>query len=191
MNEIQLIRGQLSAESTRAAAVAQACLHALEHETVKTRAAAPVPEFRNACVEYLVRVLAAFDERDQRLGDLLRAQPTGDDVPRRALESALALQGCGREALEKLESAYREQAVAPAQHAWRAFVQYLQEVWKARRDRIDQLLAANNRVTDWRAIGGIDADSMLQERRGYARVCALLPARVMLPPLAALAALEE
>lgn len=186
MNEIQLIRSQLSAESTRAAAVAQACLHALEREPSKARAAAPVLEFRTACVEYLVRVLAAFEERDQRLGDLLRAQLTADDVPRRALESALALPGRGRETLEKLEGAYCEQAVAPAQHAWRAFVQYFQEAWKARRDAIEQLLGANNRVSDWRAIGGIDADSMLEERRGYARVCALLPAGVMLPPPAAL-----
>jgi len=37
------------------------------------------------------------------------------------------------------------------------------------------LLATNSRATDWRTFGGIDADSILEERRRYAQVCARVP----------------
>jgi hypothetical protein len=180
MNEIALIQGQLAAEKSRASAVAEACLRALEREH---GAAEAVGEFRSACVDYLVRVLAAFEERDQRLADVLRALPT--DGSRERLERALALPGRSRDALEKLQSACASPPGALALAAWRTFEHELVHGWGARREALAGLLAANTRVADWRAIGGIDADSIIEERRGYAQVCALLPAGVLLPPVGA------
>jgi hypothetical protein len=179
MNEIELIRGQLLAERQHASAVAQACLLAVEREHGSDAATG---EFRAACVDYLVRVLAAFEERDQRLADLMHAQRTFDVAVREALERALALPGRGREALQRLEVASAKPAGPPAQDAWKRFVQYFNGPWCARREALDAQLATNHRVTDWRALSAIDADSVLEERRGYARVCGLVPAGVILPP---------
>jgi hypothetical protein len=183
MNEIALIRAQLAAEKTRAMRVAEACLQALEHGH---GAASATQEFRSACVDYLARVLAAFEERDQLLAELLRAPADPDDESRQALERSLALEGGSREALQKLERAGAAPAGAAAQQAWKAFAEHLVRVWGARRDALDAaLLAANTSVSHWRAIGAVDADSILAERRGYACLCALLPAGIMLPPATA------
>jgi hypothetical protein len=183
MNEIQLIRGQLATERAHAAAVAEACLRALDRDQsgVLTEGS-PLQQFRKACVDYLVRVLTSFEERDQRLSELVHAQLAPEDATRRALEQVLARHGRSREALEKLEAACASAQGSTPQHLWRAFVQHFNDVWGARRDAVEALLAPNTRVGDWRAMGGIDADSILEERRSYARVCAMVPAGVMLPP---------
>jgi hypothetical protein len=178
MNEIQLIRAQLAAERAHAASVAEACLRALERQEAGALApGSALFEFRAACIDYLAQVLTAFEERDQRLGELLQAQAPARDSDA-ALLQALAQRGRGRETLEKLAAAGTAHA---ALAGWRAFLQSFHTLWNARREAIDALLAANQRVSDWRAMGGVDADSILDERRGYARVCALLPAGVLLP----------
>ena len=61
------------------------------------------------------------------------------------------------------------------------FAQYFDGPWASRRDALDALLACNNRPTEWRLIGGIDADSILEERARYARVGKTLPAGRYLP----------
>jgi hypothetical protein len=180
MNEIQLIRAQLTAERQNASTVANACATAFgRRNAVASSSGSSLQEFRQACVEYLVCVLAWFEERDQRLTDLWYARLAPGDAARRALEDVLASPGRGREALEKLEAALAcTSAPSPrssAQESWREFAQFFNSAWSARRDAIDALLAANTRTTDWRVISGIDADSILEERNRYARVRTALP----------------
>jgi hypothetical protein len=186
MNEIQLIREQLAAERRHASAVANACASALGRVAMHELMSGPqLAEFREACVEYLVCVLAWFEERDQRLGDSARARLAPEDPARRALEELLARPGRSRDALEKLEAACngagRGRDRHDAQASWQEFAEYFNRTWSARRDAVDGLLAASSRVTDWRAVAGIDADSILEERQRYARVCATLPPGVTLP----------
>lgn len=170
MNEIQLIRDQLASERAHASAVARAC------------AVAARGEFAETCVEYLVRVLAWFEERDQRAGDLARSRPA-EPAAGGALAEALARPGRSREALEKLERAVAGGSRAAASDPsplWQEFARYFDGVWSARRDAIDDRLAEELRPAEWRAVAGIDADSILEERRRFARVCAALPAGVAL-----------
>lgn len=174
MNEIQLIRQQLAVERQHASAVANACANALSRlEAKSVPGGSPLGEFQQACVDYLVSVLARFEERDQRLAELSQRR-------RPALEEALARRGRSREALEKLEAALGAAAGAPAHAAvqkhWHDFAQFFNSVWSARRDAIDEQLARDTSTADWRLIGGIDADSILEERRRYARVAATVPA---------------
>jgi hypothetical protein len=181
MNEIQLIRSQLATEREHARTIANTCAAALARAGTLP-SGSPLELFRQACVDYLVCVLAWFEERDQRLADLSQARLPPEDPGRRALEGVLARRGRSREALEKLEAAF---AASPAGgdgagRSWREFAQYFNGVWSTRRDAIDALLAPNPRVADWRALGGLDADSVLEERRRYARVCAALPAGLSL-----------
>jgi hypothetical protein len=185
MNEIQLIQSQLIAERQHAGAVANACVSVLQRAEGTPMPASPaLGEFRQACVDYLVCVLAWFEERDQRLADLAHTRLTPADPARHALEEVLARPGRSREALEKLEAACAAGNASGRGSAlkerWQDFARYFGSVWGTRRDGLDQLLASNTRVTDWRAVGGIDADSILEERQRYARVCALLPPDVSL-----------
>jgi hypothetical protein len=193
MNEIQLIRQQLTAERQHADAVASACVSAVQRAEGYAGPASPaLGEFRQACVDYLACVLAWFEERDQRLADLAHARLEQTEPAARALEEALARPGRSREALEKLEAACAagsagERGVALWER-WQDFARFFGSVWGNRRERLDALFAANTRVTDWRQVGGIDADSILEERQRYARVCALLPAGVSLTVAPAAAA---
>lgn len=190
MDEIQLIRNQLAAQRQHASAVANACARALAPAATHALAGGSLGQFRQACVDYLVCVLAWFEERDQRLSDFAHARVASADAARRTLEEALGRPGRSREALEKLEKAVvgaRDSGDTAAahgtQHSWQEFAQYFNGVWSARRDAIDALLAAALRASDWRAVAGIDADSILEERQRYARV------RAALPPDASLAGL--
>jgi hypothetical protein len=182
VNEIQLIRSQLNAERQRAAAVARACAAALAGADPQAIAgSAALEAFRHACVDYLACVLAWFDGRDQRLRELYARRPAADP-DREALEQVLAGGGGSREALERLESAALRATGAPghesrsrAQQRWQEFARFFAGPWDTRREAIDRMLSANPRVADWRVIGGIDADSILEERRRYERVQQHLP----------------
>jgi hypothetical protein len=190
MNEIQLLRTELATERAHVSAVANACASALGGAAGAPAAGSPLAQFLQASVEYLVCVLAWFEERDQRLTDLARALPEAPE--RSALEEALARPGRSREALAKLEAACAR-SVAPvagpasaagdaAQRRWQEFAQYFNGTWSVRRDALEALLAGNPRPGDWRAVCGIDADSILEERRRYAQVYARLPPGTMLAP---------
>ncbi len=182
MNEIQLIRSQLNAERERAAAVARACAAALAGADPQAVAGSAVlEEFRDACVDYLGCVLAGFGGRDQRLRELYARRPAGDP-DRQALEHVLAGGGSSGEALERLESAVLRapgaaghESRSRGQERWQEFARFFAGPWDTRREAIDQMLSANPRVADWRVIGGIDADSILEERRRYQRVRQHLP----------------
>jgi hypothetical protein len=192
MDEIQLIRNQLAAQRQHASAVANACARALEPAGTHELAGGSLGEFRQACVDYLVCVLAWFEERDQRLSDFARVASA--DAARRTLEEALGRPGRSREALEKLEKAVagaRDNGDTAAAHgtqqSWQEFARYFNGVWNARRDAIDALLAQALRASDWRAVAGIDADSILEERQRYARVRAALAPDASLAELPAAA----
>jgi hypothetical protein len=181
MNETQLIRQQLATEREHASAVANACASALGRaEAGALGGSSPLGEFRQACVEYLVCVLAWFEERDQRLAELWPARRPATDSAWRAVEEVLSRRGGSREALEKLEAALAATASASAPRtapkSWQDFAKFFDSVWSARRDAIDELLARAASTADWRLVGGIDADSILEERRRYARVAQALPA---------------
>jgi hypothetical protein len=182
VNEIHLIRSQLRVECDRAGAVAQACAGALAGADPQALAAgSALAELHQAGVEYLACVLAWFDERDRRLRDLYARRPA-DDPGRRSVEKMLTGGGNSLEALERLESVAGNPAgengdASRSRHErWQKFSRFFTGPWKAQRDAIDQLLSSSPRVADWRVVAGINADSILEERRRYARFRQRLPA---------------
>ena len=150
MNELQLIRNQLLSERARVTEVAAAVASAQAYG-----GEIGGNEFRQAAVEYLVLVLTRFEERDQLL---LERAP--------APQPLASLPGSSREALTKLEAALASGTPQP----WGDFLAHIDGAWRARRDAFDAVLERNSRVTDWRAISFVDADSILDERARYARV---------------------
>jgi len=182
MNEIQLIRSQLSTERQRVVEAANTCAAAYAGaDAGSARDGSALEAFGRACREYLFWVLSRFDERDQRLGELY-AHARRDDPERDALAKLLTPRSETAEAVGRLTPSIA--AVAPAEpdtgarEGWRELARYLGEAWAPRRTAIDALLAANQRVSDWRAFSGIDADSILEERARYAQVRQTVPAGV-------------
>ncbi len=172
MNELQLIRGQLAVERQHAAEVANACASALQ-----AGAQGSLPEFRQACVDYLVWVLSRFEERDQTILDLTRSRALSDAAARKEIEELISRPGKSREALAKLELAL---SAAADSARWREFGQFFNGTWRTRRDAIDAFFERNARVSDWRAVAAIDADSILEERSRYTRVRESLPKDIAL-----------
>jgi hypothetical protein len=170
VNEIQLIRAQLDTERDRAGAVVQACARALASADLPTPAAgSAIAAFHRAALAYLTRVLTGFDARDQRLREVCVHLTVDDPDRSHSLEKVLAEGSSGREALARLESAVDRQEL------WQELSRFVTGPWKTRRDAIDRALASRLRVADWRAIAGVDADSILEERRLYAQVRQHLP----------------
>jgi hypothetical protein len=182
MNEVELIRHQLALERAHLGAVATACVNAMQDEAGAAASGDSLGQFRRASVEYQACVLAWFEERDQRLTELLQARFAPTDPARRALEEVLARRGRSREVLAKLEAACAGSPAAGSagRQGWREFAEFFNGIWSTRRDALDALLATDSRATDWRTFGGIDADSILEERRRYAQVCAQVPPGVVL-----------
>jgi len=181
MNEVELIRAQLSLERQHAAAVSHALSAAAAQGSDRLSS---LDAFREASVDYLAWALSRFEEREQVFHDLVRARFAADDADRRAAEEVFALPGTSREALAKLEAALREGSDSqsgPASRLWADFVQFFDGVWRTRRDALDQLFARHARITDWRAMSAIDADSIFDERNRYSRVRATLPVGIALP----------
>jgi hypothetical protein len=181
MNEVQLIRNQLALERAHASAVANACASALQSDSGASPTSDSLGQFRRACIDYLACVLAWFEERDQRLADLVAMRFEASESARRAFEAVLARPGRSRDALAKLEAACAVAAgSAGRQSAWREFAEYFNGRWSSRRQALETLLTPNSRAADWRTLGGIDADSILEERRRYALVAAQVPPGVTL-----------
>jgi hypothetical protein len=178
MNEIELIRAQLSLERQHAAAVSHALSAAAAQggDRLASRDA-----FREASVDYLAWVLSRFEEREQVFHDLVRTRFAADDENRRAAEDIFALPGTSREALARLEAALRKGSDSGSSRLWADFLQFFDEAWRTRRDALDQLFARHARITDWRAMSAIDADSIFDERNRYSRVRATLPEGIELP----------
>lgn len=180
MNEVELIRAQLSLERQHTFDVARALSAAGSRNSASLDS---WQSFRQGSVDYLVWILSRFEEREQTFRDLLRSRAGDDDSVRRAVESALELPGTSREALMKLEAALGSGSRTEVERVgrWTDFEQFMAGVWSARRDQLDKLFAQQARVTDWRAVSGIDADSIFDERNRYAKVRAALPAGIELP----------
>lgn len=182
MNEVELIRGQLAVERQHAAEVARACASVLAPATARgTERLASLEAFRRTGVEYLAWILTRFEEREQVFHDLLRSRFPADAANRREVESALALPGTSREALAKLETALGSGDLESAATRWGDFLRFFSGAWIARRDEIDRLFERQAKVADWRAVSGIDADSIVDERSRYARVKATLPTDIEMP----------
>jgi hypothetical protein len=154
VNEIELLRAQLATERRHVSAAANA----------GAAATTDAPAVRAAATDYLRCVLGWFEARDRRLAELLRARTDMDEGTRRGLQAALAQPGASDVALGKLTAA------AGAARAWQDLAQFVGSVWGPRRDALDALLGTLTRPADWRAIAGIDADSILEERRRFERL---------------------
>ena len=180
MNEVELIRAQLSLERRHAADI----MRALSAAALRSGdGLASAQAFRQTGVDYLVWALSRFEEREQTFHDLLRGRSNTDDTERRAAESTLALPGTSREALAKLETALGATSGPDTERVrrWTEAQQFFAGAWNARRDALDKLFSQQATVSDWRTISGIDADSIFDERSRYARVRATLPAGIELP----------
>jgi len=176
VNELQVIRNQLTTERNRAVELA-AAFGTDSGGPAGGAGAGPGAgadkrdAVRQASVEYLVFVLTRFEERDQMLADLLRGRFAESDATRKALQDALARPGASREALARLEAALGAERGEPANAARASeFAAYFAGPWRMRRDAIDSLQEAHLRVTELRAASFVDADSIVEERTRYARV---------------------
>jgi hypothetical protein len=178
MNEIEIVRSHLALEQAHATEVAHACARVFG-ATEAARASVEAPALlREACVSYLVWVLARFEERDQTLSELLASrQPAANGAAAagaRQLAGLLARSGTSREALAHLEAALAAADTAGARASWQGFAHFLDCAWAPRRAALEDALAGHLGVADWRAVCAIDADSMLDERKRYSGVSAQL-----------------
>lgn len=173
MNELAIIRSQLAVEQSHAAEVANAC--------AAPGATAP---FREACVSYLVWVLARFEERDQSLSELLAARQSPANgtaaANARHLGSLISRSGTSRDALSRLEAALAAGEPQATGTGWQEFARFFNSTWGPRRTALEAPLGEQLSVAEWRAVSAIDADSMLEERKRYAGVVAQLPPGVEL-----------
>jgi hypothetical protein len=184
MNELEIIRSQLAVEQSHAAEVANACAAAFGSTGSRPASDEATALFREACVDYLVWVLTRFEERDQSLSELLGARrPLAGSkaaADARHLGALVSQSGTSREALSRLESALAAGDSAVARAGWQEFARFFNTSWAPRRAALEKAFAEHSSVADWRAVCAIDADSMLDERRRYARVVALVPAGIEL-----------
>ena len=191
MNELEIIRSQLGAEQSHAAEVANACAAVLGATGTTLEPSEAIALFREACVSYLVWVLARFEERDQNLSELLAARQSlangAAAASARHLGGLITRSGTSREALSRLEMALAAGESQAAATGWQEFARFFNSAWTPRRAALEAALAEHLSVADWRAVCAIDADSILDERKRYARVLAQLPAGIELrqaPPAA-------
>ncbi|HEX4267917.1 MAG TPA: hypothetical protein VHY36_08535 [Steroidobacteraceae bacterium] len=163
MNELEIIRSQIAVEQAHAAEVA----NALPEATAPSR---------EACVSYLVWVLARFDELDQTLLELLSSRQSSANgavaANARHLAGLIGRPGTSREALSRLEAALGATESAAAHTGWQEFVRFFNSAWVPRRAALEGALAQHLSVADLRTISAIDADSMLEERKLHARAVA-------------------
>jgi hypothetical protein len=181
MNEVELIRTQLSLERQHAVAVS----HALSAAAAQgSDHLASLDAFREASVEYLAWTLSRFEEREQVFHDLVRARFNTDEPTRRMAEETFALPGTSRAALAKLEMALSNGPDSRSR-LWSDFLQFFDDAWRTRRDALEKLFTQHAKTSDWRAMSAIDADSIYDERNRYSRVRAALPVGIELPSTAA------
>jgi hypothetical protein len=183
MNEIELIRAQLSLERQHAAEVSRVCASAFAATDSHTADGhASLEDFRHAGVDYLIYILTRFEAREQVLRELfLSHRRFAQGLNHQAADSALALTGSSREALAKLEIAVSSGSDAATAAYWIEFLRFFTDVWSPRRDELDKLFEQQAKVADWRAVSGIDADSIFDERRRYAHWRAKLPTGIEMP----------
>lgn len=184
MNEVEIIRSQLAVEQLHAAEVVNACTVVFAATGAAAERAEATALFREACVSYLVWVLARFEERDQTLTELLASRQSGANGPAAAsarhLGGLLTRSGRSREALSRLQAALGAGESQGAAAHWQEFARFFNSAWAPRRAALEGAFAEHLGVVDLRAVCAIDADSILDERSRFARVSALLPAGIEL-----------
>ena len=186
MNELEIIRSQLAVEQSHAADVTHAC--AAVFGATDSSLSEGTALFREACVSYLVWVLARFEERDQTLSELLATRQStasgAAGASARHLAGLIGRSGTSREALSRLEAALAAGEAPAARAGWQEFARFFDSAWVPRRAALERALAEHLAVADWRTVCAIDADFILDERNRFARVSAQLPAGVELRPTA-------
>ena len=180
MNEVEIIRSQVAAERAHAAQVCKACAAVFGSESTIAASSEATALFREACVSYLVWVLARFEERDQTLSELLASRQSlaaGDAAAGlRDLGSLIARPGTSREALSRLAAALAAGESPTARDGWQEFARFFESAWTSRRTALDSAIAEHLGVAGLRAVCAIDADSILDERSRFALASAQLPA---------------
>ena len=188
MNELEIIRSQLAVERSHAAEVANACAAVFGSAGAAAPSEATV-RFREACVSYLVWVLARFEERDQTLSELLASRQSlgdgGATADAQQLGSLISRSGTSREALSRLEAALAAGEVEAMRSGWEEFARFFNSAWAPRRTALEGALAEHLAIAHLRTVCAIDADSILDERNRYARVAAQLPPGIELRRLPA------
>jgi hypothetical protein len=179
MNELEIIRAQLAVEQAHAAEVVDACAAVFGRTDPVPPPSDATKLFREASVSYLVWVLARFEERDQTLAEVLAArQPPANSAAAagaRQLATLVGRTGTSREALSRLEAALGAGEPSAARAGWQEFGRFFNSAWTPRRAALEAALVEHLGVADWRAVCGIDADSILDERNRFGRVAAQLP----------------
>jgi hypothetical protein len=146
MNEIEIIRQQLMVECQHVSEVMALCAAPLDpHDAAKAS------EHRQACLDYLALAASHFgsDARDEVLARLAALHAAA--ITTTGATTAIA-------------------PTSPAAVQWRELLQLFQHHWRHRMDAINGLLERNPLIGEWRAVGRVDADSVLEERHRYGRV---------------------
>src|SRR5690242_16281000 len=132
MNELEIICSQLAVERSHTAEVANACAAVFGSAGAAAPSEATV-RFREACVSYLVWVLARFEERDQTLSELLASRQSlgegGATADAQQLGSLISRSGTSREALSRLESALAAGEVEAMRAGWEEFARFFNSAW--------------------------------------------------------------
>ena len=101
MNELEFLRQQIATERGHMAAVRSACATALEQAGTP-----PDPEFLGHCADYLVFIVARFNEQDRTHAGQIRPRlDVGDDAGRRAIDDLLGALEQSRAAISRLATA--------------------------------------------------------------------------------------
>lgn len=188
VNELEFIRRQVSTERSHMAAVRSACAAALALPADERAGS----DFLLACASYLVFVVGRFNAQDQAHRDLLRLRlPTDAARDRATLDDLDRTLAASRKALDALAATLRRRETVPDDSgdaalvaALRSYLSFYSNVLAGPRHSLQHLFAAHYTIAEWRAASAVDADSILEERRRYARVADLLPGGIALAALA-------
>jgi len=183
VNELEFLRQQIATERGHMAAVRSACATALEQAGTP-----PDPEFLGHCADYLVFIVARFNEQDRTHAGQIRPRlDVGDDAGRRAIDDLLGALEQSRAAISRLATAAADWRGGRADDAalvaaLREYLAFYASVLATRRHSLQPWFDAHYGIAEWRRAAGVDADSILEERERYARVADSLPEGLSLAP---------
>jgi hypothetical protein len=177
VDELAFIRNQVVNERRHMAAVKNACAAAIEARPAHDA----LDAFCRSCCDYLIFIVNRFNAQDGMHCEQLRAHVPQSDVEEQRmlddLESTLRLSA---QALAELSAARqrRERGELDAESflaACERYVRFFNSTLSKRRHGLTQLLERHYALPQWRRASMVDADSIVEERQGYAEVQARLP----------------
>lgn len=178
MNELQLIRDQVSTERRHMAEVRAACASAIARAAPEDTL---LDEFCQACADYLVYIVGRFNAQDQAHCDILgpRLAP-GDAANRHILDELAATLARNREAIASLAAALEARRAGQLHvpqfvAACQDYLRFYEEVLAKHRHVIYHLFDRHYGIEEWRRASLVDADAIVEERVRYGRVRAKLP----------------